>query len=232
MADRKSFGWGSGLTINLTSNLIAFLVGGGVTYLSHDGWPWVKPLLFGGAAWLITFSSILVFRIFRNLPVKPRPMDVDNVQQRVRDWLDKYNITVKSVSDPTTYFLFILTTDGGKKITVLRTKDQFSDYILVRGMISATPEEKAVLDTLSEDEKTAAGFAMTLELSRAVMGYKTDKGILEEITIFKRIPITPSLHEEDIFELVWEIEAMLGTIFIVGAMAVQRHKMRTGASTP
>lgn len=230
MADKKSVGWGSGLTINLTSNLIAFLVGGVATYLSHDGSPWVKPLLSGGAAWLITFSSILVFRIFRNLPVKPRPMDVDNVQQRIRDWLDKYNITVKSVSDPTSYFLFILTTDGGKKITILRTKDQFSDYILVRGMVSTTPEEKAVLDTLSEDEKIAARLATTLELSRAVMGYKTDLGVLEEITIFKRIPITPSLHEEEIFRSVWEIEAMLGTMSIVGAMAIHRHKMRTGAS--
>src|ERR1700740_3622682 len=106
MTDKKSSVWTTGLVINLISNLIAFTVGSIVTYLYHDGSAWVKPLLAGLAAWLITFSSILVFRISKNLPIKTAPLDVNNVQRRIRDWLDKYNLTVKSVNDDTCHFFF------------------------------------------------------------------------------------------------------------------------------
>jgi Uncharacterized conserved protein (DUF2299) len=226
MAENKNAVWTQGLTVNLASNLIAFIVGGSVTYLQHEGSAWVKPMLFGGAAWLITFCSILFVRVSRNLPIKVKPVTVDNVQHRLRDWLDKYNMTVKSISDSVSHFFFIVTTDGGKKISILRTKDQFSDYISVKGLITAGPEEKKYLETLTEDEKVAASLAMKLELSRAVMGYRTDKGILEDVTIFKRVPIGPALNEEEIFKLVWEVEAMLGTIYIVGAMAVHQHQTK------
>jgi len=218
--------WTSGLAINLASNAIAAIVGFGVTYLSHDGSAWVRPVLCGGAAWLITFCSILAYRAARYLPVKSKPIDVDNVQQRIRDWLDKYNMTVKSVNDDDCHFLFIITTDGGKKVTIVRTKNKFSDYVEVRGLITSGEEEHAAIAGFSEDEKTATQLAILLELSRAVMGYKTINGVLEDVTIFKRIPITPSLNEEEIFGLVWEVEAMLGTIFNVGAMAVHRNKIK------
>jgi hypothetical protein len=226
MAENKTSIWTSGLAINLVSNAIAFTVGGIVTYLSHDGSAWVKPLLCGAGAWLLTFCSILAFRISKNLPVKNRPMDATNVQQRIRDWVDKFNMTVKSVKDEESHFFFIVTTDGGKKVSISRRKDQFSDYILVKGLISASAEEKTVLDAFTDDEKIAARLAITLELSRAVMGYKSDHDVLESITVFKRIPITHSLHEENIFSLVWEVEAMLGSIFIVGAMAAHRHRVK------
>jgi hypothetical protein len=227
MAESKSSTWSSGLAINFISNLIAGIVAFVVTYLSHDGSAWVKPLLCGAGAWLLTFCSILAYRISKNLPVKTKPIDAGNVQQRIREWVDKFNLTVKSVKDENSYFFFIVTTDGGKKVSIVRTKDQFSDYILVKGFFKAENDDRALLESLSEDEKTTARLAINLELSRAVMGYKSEKSVLDDITIFKRIPITPSLHEEHIFSLVWEIEAMLGSIFSVGAMAIHRHKVRT-----
>ena len=186
---------------------------------------WVKPVLFGGAAWLITFCSILAFRVMKSLPIRVEPLTSDNVHRKIRDWLDKFNLTVKSVNDDESYFFFIVTTDGGKKVSVSRSKGQFSDYILVKGLITASDEEKKDLESLSDDERTTAILAIKLELSRAVMGYRSDN-VLHELTIFKRIPITPSLSEEEIFNVMWEVEAMLGSIFTVGAMALLRHRMR------
>ena len=217
--------WRSGLVINLVSNLISLIVGGIVTYLSHDGSMWVKPVLFGGAAWLITFCSILAFRVMKNLPARIEPLTTGNVHRKIRDWLDKFNLTVKSVNDEDSYFFFIVTTDGGKKVSVSRTRGQFNDYVFVKGLITLSDEEKKELESFNDDERIAMKLAIQLELSRAVMGYKTEN-ILHELTIFKRIPISPALSEEEIFSLMWEVEAMLGSIFTVGAMAIHRHRMR------
>ncbi len=217
--------WRSGLAINLVSNLISLIVGGIVTYLSHGGSMWVKPALFGGAAWLITFCSILAFRAMKQMPTRVEPLTIDNVHRKIRDWLDKFNLTVKSTNDEESYFFFIVTTDGGKKVSVSRSKGQFSDYILVKGLITLSDEEKKELESFNDDERVAMRLAIQLELSRAVMGYKTEN-FLHELTIFRRIPITPALSEEEIFNLMWEVEAMLGSIFTVGAMAIHRHRMR------
>ena len=94
---------------------------------------------------------------------------------------------------------------------------------IVKGLISASPEEKEYIEKLTPDERVAATLAVKLELSRAVMGYRAENSILEELTIFKRVPIGPTLSEEEIFKLVWDVEAMLSTIYIIGAMAVHKH---------
>jgi hypothetical protein len=220
--------WKSGLAINLISNLISFIVGGIVTYFSHDGSAWVKPFLYGAVAWLVTFASILLFRVMKNMPSRVEPITISNIHRRIRDWLDKFNLTVKSVNDEESYFHFIVTTDGGKRVSVSRSKGQFSDYVLVKGLITISEEEKKLFRAFSQDELTAARLAIQLELSRAVMGYKTDN-ILEELTVFKRIPISSTLTEEEVFNLMWEVEAMLGTLFTVGAMAIHRHNIQNAA---
>jgi len=127
------------------------------------------------------------------------------------------------VSDADSHFFYIVTTDGGKKVSILRTKDQFSDYVLVKGLISATPEDRKFLESFTDDEKVETRFAILLELSRAVMGYKSEKDVLEEITVFRRVPITPSLDESEVFRLMWEVEAMLATIITV--QATETHKL-------
>ena len=226
MAERKTSIWASGLAINLVSNVISVAVGAIVTYLSHDGSTWIKPVLAGGFAWLLTFCSLLAIRISRTFPVKVTPLNADNVQQRIRDWLDKFNMTVKNETDDQSHFLFTVTTDGGAKVCIRRFKGNFSDYITVTGLITVDEESRATFAGFTEDEKTAAHLAIKLELARAVMGYRTENGVLDDITIFKRVPITPSLNEEEVFKLVWEIEAMLNTLFIVAAMAIHRHKVK------
>jgi hypothetical protein len=223
---KKGSPWTSGLAINLISNLIAFIVGAVVTYFSHEGSAWVKPVLFGGFAWLLTFCSILAFRLSKQIPRRIEPIDTENVHRRIRDWLDRFNLTVKRVDLDDSFFFFIVTTDGGKRISVSRSNGQFSDYIVVKGLITAGEAEKNALKALNDDELTAARLAIQLELSRAIMGYKAEVDVLQEITIFKRIPITTQLNEEEIFNAMWEVEAMLGSIFTVGAMAIHRNKVR------
>lgn len=220
----KKSDWLSGLAINLVSNLIALIVGGIVTYFSHEGSAWVKPLLFGGAAWLITFCSILAIRFMSRLPKKSDPVTQENIGRKIRDWLDEFNLTVKSVHDPDSDFFFIVTTDGGKKISISRSIKQFSDHLFLKALVNPSDEEKKLIEQLSSDEKIDYKLAMQLELSRAIIGYKTDN-FFEGLTIFKRIPITSTLTAEEILNGIWEVEAMLTSIFVMGASSIHRHNV-------
>jgi hypothetical protein len=224
MPKKSVSNWSSGLVVNLVSNLIAAIVGGIVTYFSHEGSVWVKPFLFGGAAWLITFCSILAVRFMRRIPSKVDPVTVENVGRKIRDWFDDFNLGVKSVQDDETYFGFLVTTDGGKKIAVLRSKKVTPNHLILRGLISASEDERKTISELTDDEKTAMRLAIQLELSRAVVGYTT-QNMLEELTIFKSIPITESLTAEEIINAIWKVEATLNSIFIVGAMSFHRHNI-------
>jgi hypothetical protein len=226
MAEKKHSGWLSGLVINLVSNVIALLVGGTVTYFSHEGSVWVNPMLCGGAAWLLTFCSILAFRASRHVPKKAEVIDGSNVHVKIRDWLDRYQLTVKNATTPDMYFFLIVTTEGNKKVSISRQKGELSDYIFVKGLISWDEKDRESLNALSEDEKTTLRLATFLELSRAVMGYKSEKDVLEEITIFKRIPITSKLNIEEIINVLWEIEAMLGSLLLLQSAAVLRNKIQ------
>jgi hypothetical protein len=224
MAKKPESWWLSGLAINLCSNFIAFLVGGAVTYFSHEGSGWVRPLLAGGLAWLITFCSILAFRFMRRIPSRATPVTLDNVELRLRDWFHEFNLTVKSVQDDDTYFGFIVTTDGGKKVQVLRSKKVTPNHVIFRGLITSSADEQKMIAGLSDDEKTSMRLAIQLELSRAIMGYTT-QDILAELTVFKSIPITETLTPEEVLNMIWHVEAMLSSIFIVGAMSIHRHNM-------
>jgi hypothetical protein len=230
MSKNSSSVWSSGLVINLTSNFIAFIVGGIVSYFSHEGSTWVKPLLFGALAWLVTFVSILAIRFMRRIPPRGEPVTPENIGRKIRDWLDEFNLTVKSVNDPDAHFFYIVTTEGGKKITIFRGKKKFSDYIEFGSHLNETDEEKQQLADWSEDEKTATRLAMILELTRAVMAYRFDDDF-EKLHIFRRIPITSTLTAEEIFREIWAVEAMVGSIYAVAQMGIHRHKVNNQSNS-
>ena len=100
------------------------------------------------------------------LPKRPDPVTHENAGRRIRDWLDEFNLTVKNIHDPDSDFFYIVTTDGGKKISISRNTNQFSDYI-----------------------------------------------------------ITPTLNAEETLRVMWEVEAMIGSIFCVGAMGQHGHNV-------
>jgi hypothetical protein len=231
MPESRTSLWTSGLVINLTSNVIGLAVGAAVTYFTHQGAGWVNPVLCGGAAWLLTFCLILAFRASRHIPKRAELIDEANIQTRLRDWLDKYNFTVKNTHTEECHFFFIVTTEGERKISISRQKGQLSDYLFVKGLISSSAEEMESIKSFTDDEKRSLRLSMFLEMSRAVMGYKTEKDVLEEITVFKRIPISSKLKLEEIINVVWEIEAMLTTLLLLQSAATFRSKMRTKNET-
>ena len=212
MQKKKSSPWAEGLAINLASNAVAVIVGFIVGYLKHRGSEWVLPLIFGALAWLLTAGIITTMFALRSIPVRRRRITDNNLPLILRSWLDDIGLKVQSVKDEDVDFKFIVTTDGNWVITILR-HSHTPESLTFTGYYK---DENQNFSNFSDREKLEVRLAIRLELTRAVIGY-TSQDFLEGFTLFKRIPITTQLSVEDVSRTLWEVEAALASVFIVGA---------------
>lgn len=58
------------------------------------------------------------------------------------------------------------------------------------------------------------------------MGYVAPD-ILDGFTLFKRIPISPSLSIEEVSNTLWDVEAALASVFYAGARLLVKKKKAT-----
>ena len=212
MAISKKRSWISGIVVNLISSLIAFSVGGVVTYLEKAGSVWVKPITFGMLTWLLVFTLFYLFRLGLRLPTRTSLITDDNLEEFVREWMDRYNLTVQRFSDPALHFSFIATTLGGKRITIKRRID-FPEYVTFSAdMAPLNAEERAAFDGIPEDDKIRALSEVRLELTRAVVGLSIPKTMPDGYSVFRQLPITGALTESQFIREVWGIEAVVNSI--------------------
>lgn len=216
----NSFGkWRDGLAVNLVSNAIGVGVGIFVAYLRHEGSQWVSPLLFGGLAWLLTMGLFLVVRLWRSIPARQVRVTDRNLCNILRGWLDDIGLKVKSQKDEQSDFKYIVTTDGNWVISIFRHKES-PEYLTFTGFYK---DEAQNFSHFTDEEKNEARLAIRLELARAVIGY-TSQDFLDGFTLFKRIPVSPQLSIEEVSRTIWEVEAALSSVFIVGAKFLTKKK--------
>jgi hypothetical protein len=220
MQSKKASTWAEGLLINVVSNGICLVVGVVVGYLQHEGSGWVLPILFGTLAWLLTMGIWVVARLYRNIPVRQVRVTDSNLQKILRGWLDDIGLKVQTAKEPTAEFVFIVTTDGGWVISIMRHQESFPEYLTFRAYYSEEAQNQTFAH-FTDAEKIEARLILKLELTRAVMGYVT-QDILTGFTLFKRIPITHSLSIEDVSKTLWEVEAALASVFVAGAVLLHR----------
>lgn len=218
MRTKKSPVWREGLVINLVSNAICFAVGVIVAYLRHEGSEWVSPLLYGVMAWLLTMGIWIIARIIAYIPARQRMTD-KNLPTIIRDWLDDIGMKVQAQKDENSDFKYIVTTAGKWVISIMRLKET-PEYLTFTGYFK---DEGQTFAHFTEKERTETALAIKLELARSVMGYTTDN-VLEGFTIFRRIPVSPRLSIEEVSRTLWEVEAALASIFITGAIMLNKKK--------
>jgi hypothetical protein len=216
--------WREGIAINLVSNGVSFLVGCAVAYLKHQGSEWVSPLMFGALAWFITMGIWVVARVFRSIPAPQVKVTDQNLPGILREWLDDIGLKVQTGKDELAHFVFIVTTDGGRVISISRLKAS-SEYLMFRANFREDEQTKA-FSHFTDEEKAEARLTLELELTRAVMGFNAPD-ILANFTIFKQIPISPSLSIEEVSGTLWKVEAALASVFYAGARLLVRKKRGT-----
>lgn len=219
------------MAINLVSSLIALIVGSLVAYFEHEGSLWVKPLLFGFLAWVMIFGAILLYRIAGTVPPKVDAVTDENLGSLVRDWFDRYNLTVKRLNDSEAHFSYIVTTPGGKKVTVKRRKAN-PEYISFSGDMAALKAEgRAAFDALSADEQLRCTTEVKLELSRAVVGLNIPKSIPDGFSVFRELPVTRALTEAQFISEIWFIEAVVNSIIAVNGLTEIRLRAEGKVTT-
>jgi hypothetical protein len=167
----------------------------------------------------------VVIRLFRNIPTRQIKITDSNLHSTLRNWLDDIGLKVRSAKDEHAEFVFIVQTDGGKVVSIIWQKEIFPEYLTFRAYFKDETQTKT-FSHFTDQEKTAARLTIQLELARAVMGYTTTD-ILDGFTLFKKIPISPSLNIEEVSRTLWEVEAALTSVFTAGAILLVRKKNGT-----
>ena len=93
---------------------------------------------------------------------------------------------------------------------VKRSRTERQDYIFLQSQVTTETKAREILRGLSAEQKTRTNIAVRRELARARMGYSSLS--FEEITIFKRFPITRELTEAAFMEEIWAMEAIVNAV--------------------
>jgi len=168
-------------------------------------------LLIGGLA----FSTYGFYRTF-----KPQDVTPENIEPKIRQWLDSFGLGTRKISEPTCFFAFEVTAVTGIPIAVLRTKSH-SHYITLASKIGIGPEHKAAFKKLSESEKNEFIRRIRLEAAKAKIAYSPDANF-ETLTIEKRLPITNAFSEADLLDGISEIN--FSAIVVIDTIAAQLER--------
>ena len=191
-----------------------------VTLLSRFVENWRAPILWGLlAASLASLTALLLMAAIR---VNRRAAtSTKNVEARVLAWLTKFSFTMKKDTTSDFHFRFIVTTTSGRKVTVVRSKDEYAEYLSILGYVALSDDEVKLVGRLTPQQNNELLASVKIELSHARMGYAG----LESVTkfmMFKRVPIGPDLNVDRFIEAVNEMESVLNAVFQIGIIAVVR----------
>ena len=182
------------------------------------GLAWTQPIINAFITGVLFFLFVLAIRVLLSSPLASRRITLDNVGARVLEWLHKFRVGVRVVHDPSTAFSYVVTTDGQKAIMVKRHLALDPEYLSIVGLITLTDSQKDFVITMSQDEQLEAMSGIQQELMRARIGYNTVDVINDGFIMFKKVPIRATMHEEDVMDAVWDVEAMISMILQKNAL--------------
>lgn len=219
---------GEGLVIGIVSSIIAtILVAVVVMLISHLDSTWTKPIVNGFLAGLLTLGICIGIMILRVIPKTNRPTTFENVEGLIREWLDNFGFSVKREPIPEAHFRYIVETGGKLRIILGRLKNDLSSYILLRLEIGPDDNEKQIIASLTDEERSFAMVQTKLELNRISIGYEGFTSLDSGFSLTKRIPISSELTEDDLITAIGEIEAAYHLVFLTGSLFMAQKDLKT-----
>jgi len=181
-------------------------------------------LLFGWAA----IATYVAKRLGNQ---QPYAITSDNVQNRVRQWIDSFRVEHNVVSWPQWHFGYRVNF-GRVRVFVVRTTAH-SDYLTLIARIGGIPAtQRGTFERLTPQERTQFFGELALETAKAKIEFNADSS-LAVIQIEKRIQITPELTESDLIEGLKEINFSATIIWSTIALRLgQRPELPPPSSMP
>ncbi len=169
---------------------------------------------------VLALLSIVFFLIFvaalyylwQNSRITP-----ENVEPRIREWLDAFSLGTRVLTEPAHHFAFEVMAHTGIPLAVLRTRDH-PRYITLLSKIGLGPEHTDLLNKLSKSDRKRFSAELILEAAKAKIGYQADS-TFENIAIEKRLPITSNLSEANLMDAISEIH--FSTLVVINTMALK-----------
>lgn len=174
---------------------------------------------------LLVLAISAVNRAYRAFKPDEEPTTLDNLESRIKQWLDNFSFEVKRASIPDAHFRYLITTDSQVTIILGRLRNELSSYILLRIEVSPNDAEKAQIAKFSPEERAIAMVKTKIELNRARIGYSGFTSLDGGFAITKRIPISEKLSEDDLIEALAEIEAAYHLVFLTGTLFTLENKL-------
>ncbi len=217
-----STGWGwlwQGIISNWIFWAISLIAGLLGAYLKSKGGKWLpivyNGLLAAGLVGLIIFNASLQMKLSMEEKAKTT---VDNIENKARSWLDKFQISTQSQPDNDVYFRYVATTPSNVKVTIARLK-RHDQALVFYARIIVDPKE---IDKLSSAQQHKMKTQIIIEMAK--LGFAFNLNAPNTVLIQKAIPITPSLTETEFMTEVQSIDAAITIVRNILAIYLEPKK--------
>jgi hypothetical protein len=144
----------------------------------------------GGAS--LIFAIGLMSIAWQALP-KSEPVTVDNVQTKVRDWLDKYGYASSSLPPSADYYFGFTASARNVNITIQRPHTMFSNYLVFSSAVILNDLGTSKLPPTQSEQILRT---LRIEMNRLGVSY-TNLGLpLTTVTLLNKLPIASQLNED------------------------------------
>lgn len=148
-------------------------------------------------------NSLKEWKAAQSTPTQITP---DNIETKIRAWLDTFGLTTQKVvplPDPNLFFMMRATTKGNNHILIFRIKP-FDRYINLQSAVELGSAHKTIFEKLSADQLARFQRELTLEIVKAKISFESLPTRI--IVLKKAIPITNNLTEDSFIERFDELE--------------------------
>ena len=203
-----NFNWAwQGILSNWLYDLIVPACGGLMILARARQWRYSSPVLYGLATAAL-MAAILYTVGAHHILVEDQASKTNpqNVQERVRLWIDNFGLTNQSIPDPQAYFRYMVTLANGNQLVIgrYRAKEQ---YLVIDSAIRATEPEKEFLKKLPKNRVDRLQAEMIEEAARAKIGFQNLTVPYENANLEKRVPITSDLTEASFMASIDELDS-------------------------
>jgi len=186
--------------------IVAILVTATIAFFGRakEKWSWPTMALYA----LVSVACVLF--IFDRLTQPPRsdvePVDLRNVESKIKTWLDSFYIGSQRIRDDKSYFNYQLpAATANPPITIARVKDR-AQYVTILAHIKLAEDDKAFYGKLSDLSRTEFLMQLRSELAKAKIGYILDfTGGSVDTIVYRQVPITNALTESTFMREIDEV---------------------------
>jgi hypothetical protein len=170
----------------------------GAAYLVKGLAPWKRWTLTGLFASLAILCAVLLAQL-RAVPERPR-VTSENIEGKIRGWLDEFNITSGKVADEHSFFNYLASAPNSPPVTIAREKEH-PQFLVFGANITLNKEDQSVYDQLSEQERAEFRMILGAELAKAKItsAPSGDQSTFFPLTIIARTAITPDFNESTFY---------------------------------